>query len=271
LSETDLLQFQQSCMRHIGESYPILSKLLKSVYELSLLKDDFTAPTDELAYSQSKFFLNLQVGDLESHLKCATKRNNRNNSLACAGFIGAYYTQGVLLKSEFRLLPYLGSIKKWMYYLTMEKKRNLLLQNVGQKDPKRIPAVKAQAPVAEIQVPGAKVPAKLRVLAGLTMTDERSADKRPTQIIPGDGISQLWTKFWEVGYISRLDPNPPQIPLTNFVANSELKGFDFGKNPKLATHSGYAPGPAPWENGGKPELIKVETKTQRAESLKEKK
>lgn len=150
LNREDLLEFQQSCLRHIGESYPILSKLLKAVYELSMLKDDFSAPRDAVLFSQSKFFMNLQVGEFSSHLKCDVKRQNHDNSVACANFIQAYYTQGVLLKPEFRLMPYLKYIKKWMYDLTVEKRRSKLLKDIGQKDPKKIPAVKTEIPVAKI-------------------------------------------------------------------------------------------------------------------------
>lgn len=81
-------------------------------------------------------------------------------------------------------------IKKWLYDLTMAKKRAALFQNIGQKDPNRVPTV-------------AKIPAqKNRILiGGLKVTDKKSADPRPTQIIPGDGIDQLWEKAWETDYI----------------------------------------------------------------------
>jgi hypothetical protein len=190
LNETDVKEFQSNCMRHIGESHPILAKLLKAVFELSMLKDDFSAPRDDVLFSQSSFFLNLQVGKIESHLKCNTERHNHDNSLACANFLQGYYSQGVLLKPEFALLPYMTYIKKWLYDLTMAKKRAALFQNIGQKDPKRVPIV-------------AKIPAlNNRVLiGGLKVTDKKSADPRPTQIIPGDGIDQLWEKAWEIDYI----------------------------------------------------------------------
>jgi len=54
LNKEDVSQFKDACLRHIDESLPIISKMLKNVFIIANLKDDFSGPKDKLRAEQSK-------------------------------------------------------------------------------------------------------------------------------------------------------------------------------------------------------------------------
>jgi len=54
LNKDDIQQFKDACLRHIDESLPIISKLLKNAFIIANLKDDFSEAKDKAIAEQSK-------------------------------------------------------------------------------------------------------------------------------------------------------------------------------------------------------------------------
>lgn len=130
LNTYDVTNFKESCIRYIGESLPVVADLLKYVYQIASLKEDFSKPKDKLSYMQGEFFDNLEIGKVEDHVKCVPTVASPESVEACNGLVNAYYTQGVLLKPEYQLLPQITKIKDWFFELSNQQSKRLLKNRV---------------------------------------------------------------------------------------------------------------------------------------------
>ena len=136
----------------------------------------------------------------------------------CDRFINMYYTQGILLKPEYHIMPEIKIIKRWMNHLKTQKK-------------------KATTP---------KAGSSNRKLAA-----DSEKQKEPTQIIPAAGIDQIWTKYWTLKYIPRFDKEEPKVSLTSYYEKSKLEKISFKTEPRLRASSKYIQPKAPWEKQAK--------------------
>lgn len=130
LNRFDVKNFKEACTRYIGESLPVLADLLKYVYQIAEMEEDFTKPKDKLSYMQAEFFDNLEIGKIENHLKCNPDISNPESVDACNGMLNAYYTQGVLLKPEHQLLPQIQKIRNWFFELDNQQSKRMLKNRV---------------------------------------------------------------------------------------------------------------------------------------------
>lgn len=130
LNAYDVSGFQDSCMRYIGETLPVLADLLKHVYRIASLEADQSKPKDKLKYMQAEYFDNLEIGKVESHLKCNPKITNPESMAACNNLVNSYYTQGVLLKPEYQLLPQAEKIRNWFVEMDSQQTKRMLKNRV---------------------------------------------------------------------------------------------------------------------------------------------
>lgn len=214
LNQDDIRIFKGACLRHIDESLPIISTLLKNIFIISNMTDDFSKPKDVMVHKQSKNFDSQKIGKLEEHQKCIFNKFDQKTIEYCDRFINMYYTQGILLKPEFHVVPEVKIIKKWLFKLKTQKK--------------------------------AQIPKKPVSKRRLTTKDKKKTG--PTEIIPAGGIKQIMTKYWKLKYLPDFDKVAPKTALLNYAQHSQLNVINFTAEPRLRSSSKYHRPKASWEN-----------------------
>lgn len=105
LSNEDVQLYHKACIRHIGETNPIVAQLLKAIWQLSQANKTYEKPVDSKMYKNRSNNLNgLVMGNIDMHIQCNVFTSAKNTNTYCNNFVRSYYSLNVLTKPEYALM-----------------------------------------------------------------------------------------------------------------------------------------------------------------------